>query len=183
MGSRVALLPGKFFLQYFQNDSDFSRLFPIFRTVTKLSGFFRMISHFLDVFKTVHLGHWYFKADRPPSITFDWEIKNAFERNITVVQLETLGKKTHVKFSKRPQNHLISQSKVIKGGTGGEGGQFALCVKDPRIYPYDCQFSRWFQNCPDFSRWLPIFRMVSKLSGIFQMIANFPDGFKTVQIF
>ena len=142
-----------------------------------------MISHFLDVFKTVHLGHWYFKADRPPSITFDWEIKNAFERNITVVQLETLGKKTHVKFSKRPQNHLISQSKVIKGGTGGEGGQFALCVKDPRIYPYDCQFSRWFQNCPDFSRWLPIFRMLSKLSGFFRMTANFLDDFKTVRIF
>ena len=33
------------------------------------------------------------------------------------------------------------------------------------------------------SRWLPIFRMISKLSRFFQMTANFPDDFKTVRIF
>ena len=68
-----------------------------------------------------------------------------------------------------------------------------------RIFPDDFQFSRWFQNCPHFSRclpifrmisklsgfsrWLPIFWMISKLSGLFQMTDNFPDDFKTVRIF
>ena len=42
---------------------------------------------------------------------------------------------------------------------------------------------QYFQNDPDFSRWLPIFQMISKLSGVFQMTANFPDDFKTVRIF
>ena len=67
------------------------------------------------------------------------------------------------------------------------------------IFPDDCQFSGWFLNCPDFSgwlpifrmisklsefsRWLPIFQMISKLSGYFQMTANFPDDFKTIRIF
>ena len=54
--------------------------------------------------------------------------------------------------------------------------------KTVRIFPDVCQFSgrfqncpdfsRWlpifqvfFQNCPDFSRWLPIFQIISKLSG------------------
>ena len=55
--------------------------------------------------------------------------------------------------------------------------------KTLRIFPDDCQFSGWFQNCPDFSRWLPIFRIISKLSGFFQMTANFPNYFKTVRIF
>ena len=82
--------------------------------------------------------------------------------------------------------------------------------KTVRIFPDDCQFSGWFQNhpdfqddCqfsvltkkpfklsqyfqiqndPDFSRWFPIFRIISKLSRFFQMIANFPDDFKTVRI-
>ena len=52
-----------------------------------------------------------------------------------------------------------------------------------RIFPDDFQFSGWFQSCPDFSIWLPIFRIISKLSGFFQMTANFPDYFKTVRIF
>ena len=51
------------------------------------------------------------------------------------------------------------------------------------IFPDDFQFSELFQNCPDFPRWLPIFRIISKLSGFFQMTANFPDYFKTVRIF
>ena len=67
-----------------------------------------------------------------------------------------------------------------------------------RIFPVDCQFSGLFQNCldfsrwmpilrmisklSDFSRWLPIFRMISKLFGFFQMNANFPDYFKSVLI-
>jgi len=51
------------------------------------------------------------------------------------------------------------------------------------IFPDDSQSSGLFQNCPDFSRWLPIFRMISKLSRFFQMTANFPDDFKTVRIF
>ena len=51
------------------------------------------------------------------------------------------------------------------------------------IFPGDCQFSRLFQNCPDFPRWLPIFRIISKLSGFFQITANFPNYFKTVWIF
>ena len=76
LGSRVALLPGKFLRvrkvfarlesfcaynrkkpfklsQYFQNDPDFSRWFPIFRIISKLSGFFQMTANFLDYFKTV----------------------------------------------------------------------------------------------------------------------------------
>ena len=56
-------------------------------------------------------------------------------------------------------------------------------LKTVRIFADDCQFSGLFQNCPDFFRWLPIFRMISKLSGVFQMTANFPDDFKTVWIF
>ena len=55
--------------------------------------------------------------------------------------------------------------------------------KTLQIFPDDCQFSKLFQNCPDFSRWLPIFRIISKLSGFFQMTANFPDDLKTVRIF
>ena len=71
--------------------------------------------------------------------------------------------------------------------------------KTVRIFPDGSQSSGLFQNCPDFSRWLPIFQMISKLSGcsrwlpifrmisklsrFFQMTANFPDDFKTVQIF
>ena len=55
--------------------------------------------------------------------------------------------------------------------------------KTTQIFPDDCQFSGLFQNCPDFSRWQPIFRIISKLSGFFQMTANFPDDFKTVQMF
>ena len=51
--------------------------------------------------------------------------------------------------------------------------------KTVRIFRYDYQISSWFQNCPDFSRWLPIFRIISKLSGFLQMIAHFPDDFKT----
>ena len=51
------------------------------------------------------------------------------------------------------------------------------------IFPDDCQFSGWFLNCPDFSGWLPIFRMISKLSRFFQMTANFLDDFKSVWIF
>ena len=51
------------------------------------------------------------------------------------------------------------------------------------IFPSDCQFSGLFQNCPDFSRWLPIFRMISKLSIFFKMTANFLDDFKSVWIF
>ena len=43
--------------------------------------------------------------------------------------------------------------------------------------------SQYFQNDPDFSRWYPIFQIISKLSGFFQMIVNFPDGFKNVRIF
>ena len=55
--------------------------------------------------------------------------------------------------------------------------------KTTQIFPDDCQFSGLFQNCPDFSRWQPIFRIISKLSGFFQMTANFPDDFKTVRMF
>ena len=54
--------------------------------------------------------------------------------------------------------------------------------KTIRIFPDDCQFSGWFQNYPDFFRWLSIFRMFSKLSRFFQMTANFPDDLKTVRI-
>ena len=77
--------------------------------------------------------------------------------------------------------------------------QFYGWFQNCRIFPDDFQFSGWFQNCPDFSRWmptfriiskvswlsrwLPIFRIISKLSGFFQLIANFPDSFKTVRIF
>ena len=32
-------------------------------------------------------------------------------------------------------------------------------IKAFRIFPDYCQFSGLFQNCPDFSRWLPIFRI------------------------
>ena len=52
-----------------------------------------------------------------------------------------------------------------------------------RISPDECQFSRLFQNGPDFPSWLPIFRIISKLSGFFQMNANFTDDFKTVGFF
>ena len=55
--------------------------------------------------------------------------------------------------------------------------------KTIQISPDECQFSRLFQNGPDFPSWLPIFRIISKLSGFFQMIANFTDDFKTVRIF
>ena len=44
--------------------------------------------------------------------------------------------------------------------------------KTVRIFPDDCQFSGWFRNCMDRSRWLPIFRIFSKLSGFFQMTAD-----------
>ena len=39
--------------------------------------------------------------------------------------------------------------------------------KTVQIFPDHFQFSGWFQNCPDNSRWLPIF----------------PDDFKTLRIF
>ena len=45
------------------------------------------------------------------------------------------------------------------------------------------KLSQYFQNYPDFSRLLPIFRMVSKLSRFVQITAHFPDYFKTVRIF
>ena len=48
------------------------------------------------------------------------------------------------------------------------------------IFPDDYQFYGWFQNCADFSRWLPIFCMILKLSGF---IAIIPDYFKYVRIF
>ena len=69
-----------------------------------------------------------------------------------------------------------------------------------RIFPDDCQFSEWFQNCPDFpddcqfsglfqnfpdfSRWLPIFWMILKLSGfsrwlpIFRIISKLSGFFQ-----
>ena len=50
--------------------------------------------------------------------------------------------------------------------------------KTIQTFPDDFQFSGWFQSCPDFFRWLPIFRIISKLSGfsgwlpIFRMISK-----------
>ena len=38
-------------------------------------------------------------------------------------------------------------------------------VETLRISPDDFSFSGWLQNCLDFSRWVPIFRTISKLSG------------------
>ena len=73
---------------------------------------------------------------------------------------------------------------------------FSDGFKTVRIFPDDCQYSGWFQNCPDFSRWLPIFQIISKLSGfqddfsgLFQKVADFLDDcqfsglFQTVRIF
>ena len=41
--------------------------------------------------------------------------------------------------------------------------------KTVQIFPDDCPFSGWFQNFPDFPRWLPIFWMILKGSRFFQM--------------
>ena len=38
-------------------------------------------------------------------------------------------------------------------------------IETLRISPDDFSFSGWLQNCLDFSRWVPIFRTISKLSG------------------
>ena len=123
--------------QYFQNHPNFSRWFPIFRIISKLSGFFQMTANFLDYFKTV----WIFQT----TATFP-----DYFKTVRIFQMTD---------------------------------NFPDYYKTVRIFPDDCQFSRLFQNCPDFSRWLPIFRMISKLSRFFQMIANFLDDFKTVRIF
>ena len=56
----------------------------------------------------------------------------------------------------------------------------SFCAYNRKI---PCQLSQYIQNDPNFSRWLPIFRIISKLSGFFQMAANLPDYFKTVRIF
>ena len=45
--------------------------------------------------------------------------------------------------------------------------------KTVRIFPDDCQFSGLFQNYPDFTRWLPIFRIFSKLSGFSRWLPIF----------
>ena len=56
----------------------------------------------------------------------------------------------------------------------------SFCAYNRKI---PCQLSQYIQNDPNFSRRLPIFRIISKLSGFFQMAANLPDYFKTVRIF
>ena len=59
---------------------------------------------------------------------------------------------------------------------------FPNYFKTVRIIQMTANFSRWFQNCPDFSRWLPIFRMISnrldfsddcQFSGLFQNCLDF----------
>ena len=107
----------------------------------------------------------------------------------------------------RPKN-LVSRVALLPGKFLRVRKVFARITEKPfklsqyfqnDWFPDDFQFSGWFKNCPDFSRWLPIFRlvskllgfsrwlpifrMISKLSGFFQMTNNFLDDFKSVQIF
>ena len=177
LGSRVALLPGKFLsvrkvfarlesfcaynrkktvklFQYFQNYLEFSRWFLFFRTVSKLSGFIQITTNFPNYFKTIQ----------------------SFSRWLSI--LRTLSK-----------NFGFFQ--IVANFPDG--------FKTIRIYPDDCQFSGRFQDCTDFSRSFsifrnvskpsffsgsfPIFLTVSKLCGVFQMITKFRYDFKTVGIF
>ena len=42
-------------------------------------------------------------------------------------------------------------------------------------FPDDCRFSEWFQNCPDFSRWLPMsgnLDHASRLLCLFRLLLN-----------
>ena len=50
-----------------------------------------------------------------------------------------------------------------------DGCQFSGWFQSCPDFPDDYQFSGWFGNCPKFSRWLPIFWMISKVSRFFQM--------------
>ena len=55
---------------------------------------------------------------------------------------------------------------------------FPDVFKAVRIFPDDCQFSGLFQNCPDFSKWLPIFWMISKLFRFFLDDCQFSRWFQ-----
>ena len=59
---------------------------------------------------------------------------------------------------------------------------FPDSVKNVRTFPDHLPFSGQCHNLPDFSRSFPIFRTVSKLSGLFKIISHFTEGFKTIRI-
>ena len=106
----------------------------MFRTVSQLSGFFQIISHFPDGFTTAPIF--------PDHFPFSGQFHNCpeFSRSFSIFQMVS-------KLSRFFQ--IISH--------------FPDSFTTVRIFPDHFPFSGWFQNSPGFSRSFPIFRMVSKL--------------------
>ena len=164
---------------------------------------FQMTANFLDYFKTVWIFQMtanfpnYFKTVRifPVDCQFSGNFQNCpdFSRWLPISRI--ISRLSQFFFSWLPIFLIISKLSGFFQITAN----FPNYFKTVWIFPGDCQFSRLFQNCsdfyrwlpilrmisklPGFSRWMPIFRIISKLSGFFQITANFPNYFKTVWIF
>ena len=61
--------------------------------------------------------------------------------------------------------------------------KFPANFKTVQIFLDDFQFFEQFRNCPDFSRLLPIFRMVLKLCGLIWMISRHLESLKLSKFF
>ena len=141
------------FSRLFQNGPDFPSWLPIFRIISKLSGFFQMNANFTDDFKTV--GFFQMTSNFPN----DFKTVQTFQMTANFPDYS----KTFLIFQMTA--NFPDDFKTVR--IFPDDCQFSRWFQNCPDVPGDCQFSRWFQNCPDFSRWLPIFQMISKLSKLF----------------
>ena len=78
---------------------------------------------------------------------------------------------------------LSKQSRVFQMISNFPDGFNLKISKLVGFIQMSANFLHDFKNSPEFSRWLPIFQTVSKMSEFFQIISHFPDSVTTVRNF
>ena len=191
LGSRVALLPRKFLRvrkvfaritekpfkllsQFFQNNLDFSRWFPIFQ----------MIANFLEDFKTVlifpyecQFSGWFQNfPDFQMATNFSDDFKTFWIFQM-IAKFQMISKLSG--FARWYQNFADFPDccqfyRWFQNCPDFPNAcQFSGLFRNFPDFPDDCQFSRRYQNFLDFPDDWQFTDDIKKLSGIFQVAANF----------